>query len=600
MFQEIFYKLIIFLLSMKNLNFEIMDKTTREYALEQTNVSKKIFNSVYKGIEPDLRPYIFTEKIKTVRMNKEKQCFITIDKGKNNLVVNKNILYSTDGVIVWIKAEVNGNRIALFETNGKDSGTVKIFRESKIIYEEEGFIHDIIFTSDSFYIIKESRNERAEDSNYSSNAVYFNNECVFGKEIPAGFGIVAESYGNKVVLAAEDNTRTIIYTGELNDSLTWKKFREYDKRLKALGYRQDKLYTLIFDGNGIISSGDNKFSINEPVQDAVSVKDGFLVVCMRDAKSIPVLYSNDGKILKEYKFDSPRGVISLDSDGENALMIMSGFGTPYEIYRYENQNLEKIKSNPVSEPNTEEDFISMEDYKAHYFFLKAKVETYNTVIYGYGGFNISLVPSYNSLFAYLLDHGVNVVICNLPGGGEYGEEWHRLGMGRNKTNVFSSFRRIIKKFHDSGHKIICYGVSNGGLLSSYTLTTVPGLLEGAIIGNPVIDMMKFHKLLAGQYWTSEYGNPDNKDDAAFLENYSPMNKIKNMKDPPTLIYSRLEDDRVHPYHALEFYNKLKATETSAFLMMGNGGHLGADLEDIASETAYIASFIQYVFSGESL
>ena len=580
---------------MKNLNFEIMDKITREYALEQTNASKKIFNSVYKDIEPDLKPYIFTEKIKTIRMNKEKQCFITMDKGKNNLIVNSNVIYSTDGLIVWIKAEVDGNRIALFETKGKDSGTVKIFGESQIIYEEEGFIHDIIFTSDSFYVIKETRNERAEDSNYSSNAVYINNEHVFGMEIPSGMGIVGDSYGNKVVLTAEDNTSTIIYAGELEDPSTWKKLKEYDKQLKVLDYRNDKLYALIMDGNGIVESGNDKFTVKEPVQDAVPVKDGFLVVCMRDAKSIPVLYSNDGKKLKEFQFDTPRGLISMDSDGENALMIMSGFGTPYEIYIYENQHLEKIKSNPVSEFNAKENFISMEGYKVHYFYLKAREKTYNTLVYGYGGFNISLVPSYNSLFTYLLDHGVNVVICNLPGGGEYGEEWHMLGMRENKTNVFSSFQEIIKKFHDSGHKIICYGVSNGGLLSSYTLTTIPELLQGAIIGNPVIDMMKFHKLLAGQYWTSEYGNPDNKDDAAFLENYSPMNKIKNMKYPPTLIYSRLEDDRVHPYHALEFYNKLKATGTSAFLMMGNGGHFGSTLKDMAPETAYIASFIHYVF-----
>ena len=327
------------------------------------------------------------------------------------------------------------------------------------------------------------------------------------------------------------------------------------------------------------------------------IKDGFLVVCMRDAKSIPVLYSNHGMKLREFKFDSPRGLISMDSDGDNALLIMSSFGTPYEIFRYENQDLERIKSNPVSEFNTEEDFISMDSYKVHYFFLSSGKKTYNTLVYGYGGFNISLIPAYNSLFAYLLDHGVNVVICNLPGGGEYGEKWHKLGMGKNKISVFASFQKIIKKFHDSGHKIICYGVSNGGLLSSYTLTTTPELLDGAIIGNPVIDMMKFHKLLAGQYWTSEYGNPDNMDDAIFLKEYSPMEKVKNIKYPPTFIYSRLEDDRVHPYHALAFYNKLKETVSSAYLMMGNGGHLGANMDDMTSEMSYIASFIQYVFSG---
>ena len=582
---------------MKNLNFEVMDKNTREYAIEETEKSREFFNLPFNIIQSLLKSYVITEKLKTVRMNIDKPCYIYINNGQNILVVNNDVIYSTDGIIVWIKPEDNGDRIALFETTGSDSGTLKIFREKEIIYEENGFIHDIIFRADSFYIIKENRNEKAGDNSHSSNAVYVDGKYVFGREVPAGLGIVGDSYGNKVVLTAEDNTSTIIYAGELEDPSTWKKLKEYDKQLKVLDYKNDKLYALIMDGNGIIVSGEERFTVEEPAEDAVVIKDGFLVVCMRDAKSIPVLYSNDGKKLMEFGFDSPRGLISMDSDGDKALLVMSGFGIPYEIYRYENQNLEKIKSNPVSEFNTEENFISMEGYKVHYFFLRAGEKTYNTLVYGYGGFNISLIPAYNSLFAYLLDHGVNVVICNLPGGGEYGETWHRLGMGKDKINVFSSFQKIIKKFHDSGYKIICYGVSNGGLLSSYTLTTIPELLHGAIIGNPVIDMMKFHKLLAGQYWTSEYGNPDNRDDASFLEKYSPMNKVKNIKYPPTLIYSRLEDDRVHPYHALAFYDKLKKTGSSAYLMMGNGGHFGANMEDMTSEMSYIASFIQYVFSG---
>ena len=98
-------------------------------------------------------------------------------------------------------------------------------------------------------------------------------------------------------------------------------------------------------------------------------------------------------------------------------------------------------------------------------------------------------------------------------------------------------------------------MSNGGRLSSYTLTIIPELLECAIIGNPITDLMKFYELQVGQYWTSEYGNPDNNDDAVFLEKYSPMNKVRNIRYPPTLIYSRLEDGRVHPYHSMEFYKK---------------------------------------------
>ena len=581
---------------MGNLNFETMGKESIQYAIEKTDKTKQTLNEYYRDIEPEIEPYVFTGKIKAVSMNENKICFISINNGKQNLVVNDNVIYSTDGIIVWIKAAEIGNRVAMYETNGSDSGILKVFKENNIIYQESGLIQDIIFTSYSFYIVKEKRNEKVGDLNYGSNTVFFENQYVFGKEIPAGMGIQGNSYGDNIALTAEDNSRTIIYLGKLDTPSTWKLYKEYDKQAKVIGYSNGKLYALIFDGNGKITNGDSEFIIEDPVQDAVMVKEGILAVCMKDAKSIPVLYSMDGKKLREFNFDSPRGLISIDSDKNNAIIIMGGFGVSYETYRYDDEKLEKINSNTVSDFSVEENFISMEDYKVHYFYIKACKESHNTVVYGYGGFNISLVPSYNSMFAYLLDHGVNIVICNLPGGGEYGEKWHKLGMGRNKINVFLSFQEIIKRIHDSGQKVICYGVSNGGLLSSYTLTAIPQLLAGAVIGNPVIDLMKFHKLLAGQYWTSEYGNPDNTEDSVFLKKYSPMNNLKKMKYPPSLIYSRLEDDRVHPYHAMAFYEKLIETGSETHLLMGNGGHLGANLNDTASETAYIASFIQYVFS----
>ena len=584
---------------MGNLNFETMGKESIQYAIEKTDKTKQTLNEYYRDIEPEIEPYVFTGKIKAVSMNENKICFISINNGKQNLVVNDNVIYSTDGIIVWIKAAEIGNRVAMYETNGSDSGILKVFKENNIIYQESGLIQDIIFTSYSFYIVKEKRNEKVGDLNYGSNTVFFENQYVFGKEIPAGMGIQGNSYGDNIALTAEDNSRTIIYLGKLDTPSTWKLYKEYDKQAKVIGYSNGKLYALIFDGNGKITNGDSEFIIEDPVQDAVMVKEGILAVCMKDAKSIPVLYSMDGKKLREFNFDSPRGLISIDSDKNNAIIIMGGFGVPYETYRYDDEKLEKINSNTVSDFSVGEDFISMEDYKVHYFYIKACKESHNTVVYGYGGFNISLVPSYNSMFAYLLDHGVNIVICNLPGGGEYGEKWHKLGMGRNKINVFLSFQEIIKRIHDSGQKVICYGVSNGGLLSSYTLNAIPELLAGAVIGNPVIDLMKFHKLLAGQYWTSEYGNPDNNNDSLFLKKYSPMHNLKTMKYPPSLIYSRLEDDRVHPYHALAFYEKLRETGSEAYLLIGNGGHLGANLNDTALEAAYIASFIQYVFSNTS-
>jgi hypothetical protein len=120
---------------------------------------------------------------------------------------------------------------------------------------------------------------------------------------------------------------------------------ECDKQSKVLDYRNGKLYAHVFNGNGVIESEDTKFTIKEPVQDSVVIKDGFLVVCMRDAKSVPALYSKDSKILMEFPLDSPRGLVSMDSDRDIALLVMSGFGIPYEIYRYKDEKLEK--SNPI-------------------------------------------------------------------------------------------------------------------------------------------------------------------------------------------------------------------------------------------------------------
>ena len=94
----------------------------------------------------------------------------------------------------------------------------------------------------------------------------------------------------------EDNTRTIVYAGELENQSTWKKLSECDKQSKVLDYRNGKLYAHVFNGNGVIESEDTKFTIKDPVQDSVVIKDGFLVVCMRDAKSVPALYSKDSKI----------------------------------------------------------------------------------------------------------------------------------------------------------------------------------------------------------------------------------------------------------------------------------------------------------------
>ena len=583
-------------MAMTVLNFEKMDDDVKSYAREQTHIFKEKFHDIFVKIRPDIKPYVYQKRVKSVELTKIAECLVTVENGKNNLIVNGEEIYSTPGIIVWIKPEKEGDRIALFETSGSDEGILRVFSKEKQIYTENGFVHDIIYFNDRFYLIKEKRNENILDISSSSNGIYLGEKYLFGKNIASGMGLSAETYGDKVIIQAGNNISTELYIGDIGDPATWKVHKKYNSQVKVLDYDDGVLYTLRLEGNGILTVGDKEYNMDDPVEDAVRVKAGFLVVHMRDAKSIPVLYSSDGKKIKEFPFATYKGLIAMASDNTKANLVMGDFGTTFDIYSYSDGLLEQIERNEVSKFNASEDWVNVNGKNVHYFFLKANSDTRNTLVYGYGGFNISLLPSYNNLFAYLLNNGVNVVICNLPGGGEYGEEWHKFGMRENKINVYESFQPIIKKLKGQGKRVICYGVSNGGLLSSYTLTQIPEYLDGAVIGNPVIDLMRFHRLLAGQYWVSEYGNPDDENDAIFLKRYSSYEQLKPQKYPPSLTYSRMSDDRVHPAHALKFYDKLISYGSEAYLMVGEGGHLGSGLEDTVDETSYIASFIEYVFS----
>ncbi len=125
------------------------------------------------------------------------------------------------------------------------------------------------------------------------------------------------------------------------------------------------------------------------------------------------------------------------------------------------------------------------------------------------------------------------------------------------------------------------------------MTQTPDLLSKAVIGNPVLDMLRFHRMSVGKYWTTEYGDPDRKEDAEYLGKYSPYHNIRTgSKYPPTLIYTRLRDDRVHPAHAIKFHMALSKESPSAYLRVNTtGGHIGLTSDDMVRELSDICAFI---------
>ena len=185
-----------------------------------------------------------------------------------------------------------------------------------------------------------------------------------------------------------------------------------------------------------------------------------------------------------------------------------------------------------------------------------------TLLYAYGGFNVSLTPSFNPTIVPWLEKGGVYVVANLRGGGEYGEDWHRAGMQAAKQNVFDDFYAcaewLIENKYTQTARLAIEGGSNGGLLTGVAATQRPDLFSAAIVAVPLLDMVRFHQFLIARYWVPEYGSSEDMEAFATLYAYSPYHNIKSgIKYPALLITAGENDSRVHPLHARKFAAKVQ-------------------------------------------
>jgi prolyl oligopeptidase len=183
--------------------------------------------------------------------------------------------------------------------------------------------------------------------------------------------------------------------------------------------------------------------------------------------------------------------------------------------------------------------------------------TARAVLYGYGGFNISLLPSYSPSIVPWLDAGGVYAIANLRGGGEFGEDWHRAGMRERKQNVFDDFIAALDYLGTCGvadpSRIAIYGGSNGGLLVSAVATQRPDLVRAVVCAVPLTDMLRYHRFLIARIWIAEYGDPDHPHDAEILRAYSPYHNVRDGVAYPAMFIETAESDsRVDPMHARKF------------------------------------------------
>ena len=205
---------------------------------------------------------------------------------------------------------------------------------------------------------------------------------------------------------------------------------------------------------------------------------------------------------------------------------------------------------------------------------------------GYGGFNISLTPQFNSTRFVWLEQGGGLAIPNLRGGGEYGEDWHRAGMLERKQNTFDDFIAAARYLTDKGYTRAAHlairGGSNGGLLVGAAMTQHPELFRAVACHVPLLDMLRYHLFGAGKTWTSEYGSAEDPRQFRALLAYSPYHHVKpNTPYPALLLMSADSDDRVDPMHARKFAAAIQYATSSEhpvlFRVERHAGHGGGDL-----------------------
>ncbi len=224
-----------------------------------------------------------------------------------------------------------------------------------------------------------------------------------------------------------------------------------------------------------------------------------------------------------------------------------------------------------------------------------------TFLYGYGGFNVPMMPGFSVSNAVWMEMGGVYAVANLRGGGEYGEEWHEAGMKLKKQNVFNDFiaaaEWLIKNKYTSSKKLAIGGGSNGGLLVGAAITQRPELFGAALPAVGVMDMLRFHKFTIGWGWVSDYGSAENPEEFKALYAYSPYHNIKpGTCYPPTLVTTADHDDRVVPGHSFKFAAAMQAAQNCGNPVLirietkaghGAGKPVSKQIEEIADRWGFL-------------
>ncbi|MEN8201873.1 MAG: prolyl oligopeptidase family serine peptidase [Bacteroidota bacterium] len=402
-----------------------------------------------------------------------------------------------------------------------------------------------------------------------------------------GFGMTVSDDEKFMVLTVTQSTsgNAIAFrkSGIDETPFTWLD-RDFDNDYKLVGNQGNMLYILTnhnaprYKLIGVDVSKpapENWMDIlpehDKNVLESVKLAGGKIIATyLQDAYHIASVYELDGSMLHDISLP---GIGSLDDfnsslEDNTAFYSYSSFNYPSTVFKYNvAENVSEVYYTPELDFTAElyetkqVFFTSKDGTKIPMFIVHKKgLEpdgTTPTLLYGYGGFNISMSPSFSTSRAVWLEQGGVFALANIRGGGEYGEEWHLAGTVLQKQNVFDDFiaaaEYLIDKKYTSSKRLAIYGGSNGGLLIGAVVNQRPELFAAAIPMVGVMDMLRFQKFTIGRYWTVDYGSSEDPEEFKYLLGYSPLHNISSDKRYPAIMVTTGDhDDRVVPAHSFKY------------------------------------------------
>jgi prolyl oligopeptidase len=352
----------------------------------------------------------------------------------------------------------------------------------------------------------------------------------------------------------------------------------------------------------------------EPIETVRTAGGKLFATYLEDVTTRAYVYSLDGELENEIALPGPGTATGFNGphDATFVFYTFNSLNVPPTIYRYDIATRASTVFRAPSVPGydaskfeTKQVFYESKDGTRVPMFLVhrkgLKLDGSNpTLLYGYGGFNVVVNPTFSAARVALLEQGFVYASANLRGGGEYGENWHRQGMKLAKQNVFDDFiaaaEWLIANQYTSSSKLAIMGGSNGGLLVGAVMNQRPDLFRVAVPQVGVMDMLRFHKFTIGWNWVADYGSSDNPEEFSALYAYSPLHNIKaGVKYPATLITTADHDDRVVPAHSFKYAATLQALaspENPVLIRIETkSGHGASSLTKQLETTADVYAFV---------